>query len=773
MQNSTLIKLCLLVIMLVSLFSANSQNNNLPQLGKQSVSEIVKAMTLEEKARLVVGAGMPGEQSAGENGIVGRVAGKVQGAAGSSAEFKKYGIPAIIMADGPAGVRIDPIRENDKTNTYYATAWPIGTLLASTWNTALVRNVGAAFGNEVKEYGIDILLGPGMNLQRNPLNGRNFEYYSEDPLVTGLMGAAIVNGIQSNGVGTSIKHFAANNQESSRTTVNTIVSERVLRELYLRGFEIAVKQAQPLTVMSSYNKINGSYTPESYNLLTTILKDEWGFKGCVITDWGGGRDNIAQQKAGNDLIMPGHSSRSQIIVDAVKNGTLDIKVVDRNVERILNVILQTPSFRNYKYSNKPDLKAHAAITKAAATEGMVLLKNDNQALPIKKASKIALYGNASYETIFGGTGSGEVYVAYSVSLSDGLKTAGFKISDEIRSKYISYIKQDKIEHPKPKKTAGAVRMTPELNLTSDEIKQSIAGVDVVIYTIGHSSGEGLDRKVEDDFVLSDVEKTLIKTISETIHAAGKKLVVVINVGGVIETASWRDYADAILVAWQPGQEAGNAIADVLSGKINPSGKLAVTFPVKYEDVPSAKCFPGTPARKPTEVTYEEGIYVGYRYYSTFNVKPAYEFGYGLSYTTFLYSGLKLSSSIFKDKVTTTITITNTGKVAGKEVVQLYLSAPVKSMDKPNEELKGFAKTRLLKPGEFQTITFILNAKNLASFNTAQSAWIADAGNYTVKIGASSVDIKLTQSFTLDKEITVEKVNKVLVPQVQINELKKK
>jgi beta-glucosidase len=772
MKNRISIELRLLALMLVIPFCANSQINNVPQLGKQSVSEIVKAMTLEEKARLVVGAGMPGEQSAGENGIVGSVAGKVQGAAGNSTEFKKYGIPAIIMADGPAGVRIDPIRENDNVNTYYATAWPIGTLLASTWNTALVRNVGAAFGNEVKEYGIDVLLGPGMNLQRNPLNGRNFEYYSEDPLVTGLMGAAIVNGIQSNGVGTSIKHFAANNQETSRTTVNSIVSERALRELYLRGFEIAVKQAQPLTVMSAYNKLNGLYTPESYDLLTTILKDEWGFKGCVISDWGGGRDNIAQQKAGNDLIMPGHSNRIQIIIDAVKNGTLDIKVVDKNAERILNVIMQTPSFRNYKYSNKPDLKAHTAITRAAATEGMVLLKNANQTLPLKKASKIALYGNASYETIFGGTGSGEVYVAYSVSLSEGLKNVGFKISDDIKSKYITYIKQDKLEHPKPKKTSGAVRMTPELNLTSDEIKQSMAGVDVVIYTIGHCSGEGLDRKVEGDFILSDVEKTLIKTISETIHAAGKKLVVVINVGGVIETVSWRDYADAILVAWQPGQEAGNAIADVLSGKVNPSGKLAASFPVKYEDVPSSKFFPGTPAKKPTEVTYEEGIYVGYRYYNSFKVKTAYEFGFGLSYTQFAYSNLKLNSHTFSKELKATVTITNNGKVAGKEVVQLYLSAPTKSLDKPNEELKGFAKTRLLKPGESQTITFALNEKDLASFNTAQSAWIADAGNYTVKIGASCEDIKLTKPFTLGKEILVEKVNKVLVPQVQINELKR-
>ncbi|MFD2939129.1 glycoside hydrolase family 3 C-terminal domain-containing protein [Flavobacterium notoginsengisoli] len=768
-------RFCLISLFLVSIFSFSQDNiqSKTLQLRKSTVKQIVAVMTLEEKASLVVGVGMPVVSSSNENGIVGNWDGKVQGAAGGSKAFPKFGIPGIIMADGPAGVRIDPIRDNDKTKTYYATAWPIGTSLASTWNADLVRNVGIAFGNEAREYGIDIILAPGMNIQRNPLNGRNFEYYSEDPLVTGFMGAAMVNGVQSNGVGTSIKHFAANNQETSRTIINANISERALREIYLRGFEIAVKKAQPLTVMSAYNKINGIYTPESYDLLTTILKDEWGFKGCVITDWGGGRDYLLQQKAGNDLIMPGSSKQIDIIVNAVKNRTLDVNVLDKNVERILKVALQTPSFRKYKYSDKPDLKTHATLSRIAATEGMVLLKNDNFTLPMKESSKIALYGNASYETIFGGTGSGEVYVAYSVSLAEGLKTSGFKPFEDIKTKYINYIKQDKIDYPKPKKTAGAVRMTPEMNLTADDVKNTIAGADYAIYTIGHSSGEGLDRKIDGDFILSDLEKTLIKNISESIHAADKKLVVVINVGGVIETASWRDYADAILVAWQPGQEAGNAISDVLSGKVNPSGKLAVTFPMKYEDVPSSKCFPGTPAKKPTEVIYEEGIYVGYRYYNSFDVKPAYEFGYGLSYTTFSYSGLKLSSSNFKNEITATVKITNTGKAAGKEVVQLYLSAPEKTLEKPSEELRAFAKTKLLKPGESQTLTFQLNARDLATFYTDQSSWIADGGNYTVKIGASSRDIKLTKQFSLAKDMVVEKVHKALTPQIEINELKKK
>lgn len=324
----------------------------------------------------------------------------------------------------------------------------------------------------------------------------------------------------------------------------------------------------------------------------------------------------------------------------------------------------------------------------------------------------------------------------------------------------------------PKVTMGAIRMIPEMEITADDIKRTAANADVAIYTIGRNSSEGGDRKIEGDFNLSDAEKSYLKNISEAFHAAGKKLVVIINSGGVIETAGWRDYADAILLAWLPGQEAGNAIADVLSGAVNPSGKLTTTFPLKYADSPSSKNFPGTPADRPKDVVYEEGIYVGYRYYNSFDVKTSYPFGFGLSYTSFAYSNLKLSSSTFNGSLKATVTITNKGKVAGKEVVQLYLSAPAKSMDKPVQELKGFAKTDLLKPGASQTISFNLNAKDLASFNTKQSAWIADSGEYTVKIGASSEDIKLTKSFKLAMDIVVEKTHKALVPQVPINELKR-
>jgi beta-glucosidase len=395
-------------------------------------------------------------------------------------------------------------------------------------------------------------------------------------------------------------------------------------------------------------------------------------------------------------------------------------------------------------------------------------------LPLGKGKSIAVYGVASYNTYIGGTGSGEVSTTYSVSIADGLNNAGYKLPEDLKTIYSGYIEKDKAEHPKKTKvTLGAPRMVPEMEVSKEIIEKSAAETDFAIFTIGRNAGEGADRKVDGDFNLTETEQMLLKNVADAFHAKGKKLIILINAGGVIETASWKNNADAILLTWQAGMEAGNAIADVVSGTVNPSGKLATTFPVKYEDVPSSKNFPGTPVDRPKDVVYEEGVYVGYRYYNSFDVKTSYPFGYGLSYTSFSYSNLKLSSSTFKGSVQATVTVTNTGKVEGKEVVQLYLCAPAKSMDKPAMELKGFAKTNLLKPDASQSITFTLNAKDLASFNTAQSAWIADSGEYTVKIGASSEDIKLTKDFKLTKDILVEKTHKALVPQVLINELKRK
>ena len=771
--------------LLLSFVSIGFAQNEL----KAKAEELVAKMTTEEKVSLLVGKGMkfPGATQSNAGTGVGLSMEKVEGAAGTTNAIDRLGIPLTVVADGPAGLRIEPTRKNDK-KTYYATAWPVATLLASTWDVALVKKVGAAMGNEVKEYGVDVLLAPGLNIHRNPLGGRNFEYYSEDPLISGKMTAAMVNGIQSNGVGTSIKHFTLNNQESNRNTVNVIVSERAMREIYLRGFQIAVKESNPWTVMSSYNKLNGTYTSEEYDLLTTILRKEWGFKGIVMTDWFGGKDAVAQMKAGNDLLMPGTPAQTKQLLAAIKNGNLDIKVIDENAVRFVQYALGTQAFKKYAYSNKPDLKAHAAIARTAAADGMILLKNDGKALPLgNKIKTIATFGNTSYDFIAGGTGSGEVNEAYTISLEQGLTNAGFKVQDDLKQLYTTYIKEEKIKHPKKSFFEEFMNPTPrpeELRLAPELFATMAAASDIALITIGRNAGEGADRKVANDFDLADAEKILISQVSNAFHAAGKKVVVVLNVGGVVEVASWKNDVDAILLSWQPGMEAGNAVADIVSGKVNPSGKLATTFSVQYADVASAKTFPGKEFPEqattgmmgmkaiPAEVTYEDGIYVGYRYYNTFSIQPAYEFGYGLSYTNFAFSNLKLSSPSFKGKITVTVDITNTGKTAGKEVAQLYLNAPSLKMDKPREELKGFAKTNLLQPGQKQTLRFDLTADALASFDTNSTSRIAEAGKYTVKIGSSSIQIKHMATFQLATALVVEKCNKVLVPQVAIDELKK-
>ncbi len=744
-----------------------------PRLGLHSDQELISAMSLEDKVRLLVGMGMrlPGMPTdAAQGPAVGQTEDKVPGAAGTTAAFGQFGIPTIVLADGPAGLRISPTRP-DQAQTYYCTAFPIASLLASSWDLDLVRRTGEAIGVETKEYGVDIILSPGMNIHRNALGGRNFEYYSEDPLLSGKMAASLVNGIQSKGVGTSIKHFAANNHETNRNTINIKVSERALREIYLRGFEIAVKEAMPWTVMSSYNKINGVYTSQSADLLKTILRKDWGYQGFVMTDWFGGDNAVAQMAAGNDLLMPGTPQQLIQIKQAVKNGQLDENILDENAANLLAVIRRTPAFKGHQPSNAPDLKKHAGVARQAATEGMVLLKNTGNALPLRGNATVAAFGNHAYDLISGGTGSGDVNEAYTVSLPAGLQNAGFQLLNWLQGAYEAYIAEEKAKHPQKHSIFLPPPHIKEFPLHQDIVDMA-SSADYAVITIGRIAGEFADRKTENDYYLSQTEQDLIRMVSTAFRAKGKKVIAILNVGGVIEVASWRDQVDAVLLAWLPGQEAGNAIADILSGKVNPSGKLPTSFLVRYEDDPTSEGFPGreygepiflgfTTAR-PAEIEYKEDVYVGYRAFDKRNITPAYEFGFGLSYTTFSYTRLKLSASSFKNKISASIVITNTGKVAGKEIAQLYLSAPSKTMDKPVQELKGFAKTRLLQPGESQVFSFDIDARALASFDSATSSWVAEKGAYTVRVGGSSRGLRLQAGFKLPKTIVVETVSRALV-----------
>ena len=733
-----------------------------PQLSKDNIDEVIKAMTLEEKATLLTGG------RGTSSGVL------VPGAAGSTRGIDRLGIPPTVLADGPAGLRITPVRAN-ASQTYYCTGFPVGTVMASMWNTELVQKLTTAMGNEVLEYGVDVILAPGMNLHRNPLCGRNFEYYSEDPFLTGKTAAAFINGIQSNGVGVSVKHFATNNQEVNRMENDSRVSQRVLRELYLKGFEIAIKEAKPWTVMSSYNKLNGEYTQQSYDLLTTILRNEWGFDGIVMTDWGNKQGTVKAVKAGNDLMEPGADVEIERIIAGVKAGEISQEEIDRNVRNMLEYIVRTPRFNKYSYSDKPDLKVHAELVREAAPEGMVLLEN-NGALPFKEVRTVALYGTGSYDFIAGGTGSGNVNKPYIRNVAEGLAENGIEVNQNIQTWYEQYITLAKTTIRNNGSGSGILLGDPvveEMEVSRDFIERMEPATDAAIFTLSRNAGEGGDRYALDgDWTLTGQERQLIQTIADVYHAAGKKFVVVLNIGGVIETASWKHIPDAVLLAWTPGQEGGYAVADILCGKANPSGKLPMTFPVNYLDIPSSANFPynykgtqrnnrGGRQEKNVDYTeYKEGIYVGYRHFQSNDVSVSYPFGYGKSYTEFEYGKPVVKPS--GDGFTATVTIRNTGAAAGKETVQLYVAAPSGGLEKPAFELKGFAKTKELAPGESQTLTINVDSYGLASFNESNSAWETAAGTYKVMIGASAADIRGTAEYRIKKAETW-KVNNVLAP----------
>lgn len=747
-----------LLILTTFLSISSPDNDGVPQLREDNIPEVVSAMTIEEKCTLIMGG-----RAVSFNGI-GHTNTGVPGAAGVINGIPRLGIPTVVLADGPAGLRISPTREGD-SRTFYCTGFPIATMLSSTWNLDLVKEVGVNMGNEVLEYGVDVLLAPGANIHRNPLCGRNFEYYSEDPFLSGKVTAAMIDGVESNGVGTSLKHFAVNNQEYNRLANNAIVSERALREIYLRNFEIAVREAQPWTIMTSYNFINGEHAAESQRLLTDILRDEWGFEGVVMTDWGGGYDDPAIVRAGNEMIQPGSDKRYMNLYNAINDGSLSMEYVDSAVERILSLVVKTPKFKGYKPSEAPDLKAHAEVCKRVADEGVVLLKNNSAALPVSLEKEIALFGVTSYDFIAGGTGSGNVNRPYIVDLKEGLSNLGVKLNQEVDAFYKAYMKE---EEPRRKRIDGnnawfidserAIEVIPE-----QLIEKAAVNSEAAVITIGRIFGEGKDRDYYHSYLLSKREQELIDRISRAFHKQGKKVTVILNCGGLVEMCSWQDKVDAVLMCWQPGQEGGNTVASVLCGKVNPSGHLPVTISTSYDKEPTADNFPQVVADKPFNYSfyrqikslklplntvkdidytnYEEGIYVGYRYFNTFDRKAiAYPFGFGMSYTDFIFKDMKLEPA--EGGWNVSVKVTNTGKTSGKDVVQIYVKSPKGELDKPERELKGFAKTPELAPGESCVLTIFVSKESLASYHESKNAWVVDSGRYTFIAAQDALDNSL-------------------------------
>ncbi len=659
------------------------------------IQTILDQLTLEEKAALCTGATM-----------------------WTTVAVERLGVPAIVMTDGPHGVRLSPDMNSIGKTSLPATCFPTASCLASTWDRALIRQVGEALGEEARALGVGVLLGPGINMKRDPRCGRNFEYYSEDPFLAGELAASFIQGVQSQGVGTSLKHYAVNNQETERFRIDVDVDERTLREIYLPAFETAVKAGRPWTVMCAYNKVNGAYCSEHRRLLTEILKQEWGFEGLVVSDWGAVHDRVKALQAGLDLEMPGpQPRRTQAVIEAVKAGSLDEAVLDEAVRRILRIIFraaETPKGGAF------DSAAHHALARRVAAEGMVLLKN-NGILPLQQPRRIAVIGRSAKEPYFQGGGS-------------------------------SHINPTQVDIPfdELQKLAGGAELTycegypatPAFDQALiDEAVAAARGADVALLFIALPAfieSEGYDRA---DLNLTPQQTALIRAVC----AAQPNSVVILNNGSALTMSEWLDGPAAVLEAWMMGQAGGGAIADVLFGRVNPSGKLAETFPLRLADAPAYINFPGGAG----QVRYGEGIFIGYRYYDAKELPVAFPFGFGLSYTSFAYSNPRLSAESFTDTegVTVFVDVTNTGAVAGKEVVQVYVHDRKASLPRPPKELKGFAKVEL-QPGETKTVAIPLGFRAFAFYHPGYRQWVAEDGEFDILIGASAADIRCTLAATL-------------------------
>ena len=623
-------------------------------------------------------------------------------------DFSEKGIPAITLSDGPNGVRkqagaADHLGLNPSVP---ATCFPTAATVACSWDPALGEQIGQAMGEEAAAQEVAVLLGPGLNTKRSPLCGRNFEYFSEDPYLSGKMAASYVRGIQSNGISACPKHFAVNSQELRRMASDSVVDERTLRELYLTGFEIVVKEAKPKTIMSSYNLINGTYANENRHLLMDILRGEWGFDGAVVTDWGGSNDHALGVQNGSTLEMPAPGGDAvRELMQAVQSGKITEADVDARLDELLTLVFDTHAAVQ-SHSRTFDADAHHALARRAAAESIVLLKNENDLLPLAEGAKVAVIGDFAQTPRYQGAGSSAVNSIKVDTFLDCLKESGLASVGFAPG----FDRQGK---PDAAKQAEAVALAQKaevvlLCLGLDEIKES----------------EGLDRG---DMRLADNQIELLKAVQQ----ANPNTVVVLSAGASLETP-WLKHCRTLVYGALGGQAGAGAMLDVLTGKVNPSGKLAETWVNAYADTPAKDNFAG-PGRM---VQYREGLYVGYRYYQTAGVPVAFPFGYGLSYTSFAYSNLQAASN------GVTLTVTNTGKRAGAEIVQLYAAKPGAEVFRPAQELKGFAKVQL-QPGESKTVTIPLDDKAFRYWNTKTDSWEVEGGSYELRVGASSADIRLT------------------------------
>lgn len=691
-----------------------------PQLGIDSVNLVANALNDGEMACLLVGYfGAPEDKV-------------VRGSYQLNA-IERFGVPAFVMADATAGVRIFPA---------YTTWYPSASAVASSWNTDVAAMVGEAIGNEAKTMGVDAILGPGMTLNRSVFGARVSEYYSEDPYLSGMIAASYVNAMQKTGTYACIKHYAANNQDTDRTNMSSNVSERVLREVYLKNFGYALKNSDPKMLMTSYNKINGTFTSNFADLIK-VARDELGFSGAITTDWSTNANVIKSILCGNDMTNPGTKEQYDAVTNAIKDGTIPKSTAIECVTRILRLIADSNSMGDYR-TNTIDEEKGAEIALKAGEETIVLLKNTANTLPYE-SGQVALFGVGSYTTVKGQQGSGWVN-------SQG----NLDIVDSFLSEESPYTVNKTILNVYDGKNSHWDKMPSEPNITDAKINESANEAGIAIITISRLTAEGYDVKNEKgQFLLSDDETSIINRVSAAYHAKGKKVVVVLNTCNPVEVVSWRDKVDAILFAPPGGKMIGTVIMNVLSGKTTPSGKLSNTWPVAYDDESCADTF-----GKKGNSDYNEGIYVGYKNNVSNNVRYAYEFGYGISYTTFSYSDVKLSKNEFSsadDTITAEITITNTGSVAGKEVVQLYVSKPETLVDQVARELIGFDKTELLAPGESETVKITFSAYELESFIESRDSWVVSNGSYTITAAASSFDLKSSETFTVANEIVTSTV----------------